>query len=260
MTEWNSKQYLKFEKERTQPAIDLANRITLSNPQSIIDIGCGPGNSTNVLRSCFPNSYIVGIDKSKDMIMQAKKDYTDIDFMLYDAGGGFSALNRKFDVVFSNACIQWIPDHNSLLRNMMDLLNDNGVLAVQIPINFKEPIHKIISNVTKSEKWKIKFHSSRVMYNLTESEYFDLIAEISSDFCIWTSTYFHRMRGYESIIEWYRGTGLRPYLEELSEDDKNEFEYEILSNIKNVYKVQKNGEIIFKFPRLFFIAVKGSQK
>lgn len=256
MTEWNSKQYLKFKNERTQPAIDLAKRIDILDPGKIIDIGCGPGNSTKVLANQFKGSYIQGIDSSENMINTAKKDYPEIDFTVCDASKDLYTLQNDYDIVFSNACIQWIPDHRKLITKMMDLLHSGGVLAVQIPVNYNEPIHQIIKKVSTSSKWNDKFTNHRAMYNLSQSEYFDVLSSASSDFTMWETVYFHRMSSHQSIMEWYKGTGLRPYLEVLSETDKVSFEKEIYDEVVKAYPVQTNGEIIFRFPRLFFIAVK----
>lgn len=256
MFSWNSNQYLKFEAERTQPAIDLVNRINISNPRNIIDIGCGPGNSTEVLQKRFPNSKIIGIDSSEEMISKAKSQYNDIEFICCDVRDLF-CREEKYDVVFSNACIQWIPNHNELLKNLMNLLNYNGVLAVQIPYNHNEPIHKIISEVTHSTKWADCFENPREQYVFDFSEYYyDLLVDISREFDIWQTTYFHKMKSHNDILEWYRGTGLRPYLELLDENQKADFENDILEKVKQYYSRQSNGDIIFKFPRLFFTAVK----
>lgn len=256
MEKWNSKQYLKFVKERTQPAIDLANRIELENPVNIFDMGCGPGNSTKVLSDKFPNACVTGGDNSQNMIDEAKSKYSNLKFIHFDACSDFDKIDKKFDVVFSNACIQWVPNHPVLIRNMMSILNDGGMLAVQTPMNYKEPIHIIISEITKSKKWRDKFSSPRVFYNLTQSGYFDLLSEVSSDFSIWETVYCHRMKSHADIMEWYRGTGLRPYLSALDTDDAAEFEREVFEEIVKAYPIQSNGEIIFRFPRFFFTAVK----
>ena len=154
---WNSEQYLKFKTERTQPAIDLASRIPVQSPADIIDIGCGPGNSTDILKKRYPNAAVVGADNSENMLEAARGNYTDIEFILCDASKELKNIGRKFDVVFSNACIQWVPDHPKLLREMMSLLKEGGALAVQIPMNYDEPIHRIIGEAVKSEKWRDKF-------------------------------------------------------------------------------------------------------
>ncbi|MDP4178964.1 MAG: methyltransferase domain-containing protein [Bacillota bacterium] len=255
MSDWNSVQYLMFKNERTQPAIDLVNRINIEKPKKILDIGCGPGNSTQVLADKFPDSYILGVDSSSNMIDTAKRDYLNLDFKICDAGKELSILDNDFDVVFSNACIQWIPNHNQLLRNIMGLLKPNGVLAVQTPMNYNEPIHKIIGEISTNEKWKSEFSNPRVFYNLTQSEYFDLLSEISSEFCMWETIYFHKLKSHKDIMEWYRSTGLRPYLNVLSDEKKKLFEQDVFEKVVEEYPIQKNGSIIFRFPRFFFTAI-----
>ncbi|MBB3187645.1 methyltransferase domain-containing protein [Microbacter margulisiae] len=256
MAEWDSTQYLKFNNERTQPSVDLANHIIKEKPLKMIDIGCGPGNSTNVLAQRFPDAYILGVDNSPNMIEAAKKNYPNLHFMLCDASKELGSLERDFDVVFSNACIQWIPNHKVLLSNMLGLLKDNGVLAIQTPMNDEEPIHQIIGEVATSDKWRHHFPNPRIFYNLKQGEYYDLLSDIASDFSMWQTTYFHKMKSHHDIMEWYRGTGLRPYLDVLDEADRVAFEKEIYDKLVIAYPKQRNGDIIFRFPRFFFIAIK----
>lgn len=256
MTDWNAAQYLKFSGERTRPSIDLARRISLQSPQRILDIGCGPGNSTKVLADQFPAAYILGIDNSQNMIDTAKAAYPQLDFQQCDAHTSLACLDGPFDIVFSNACIQWIPDHPRLLREMMALLQPGGVLAVQVPMNSQEPIHQILSRLAASARWAPKLGTPRIFYTLTQSQYFDLLSEIAADFTLWQTTYFHRLDSHKDILEWYRSTGLRPYLQALSPADGTAFEQEIYSALTEAYPTQKNGEIIFRFPRFFFIAEK----
>lgn len=252
--DWNSAQYLKFDRERTQPAVDLANRININSPKKIIDIGCGPGNSTQVLADRFPGSYILGVDKSENMIAAAKKRCPDLDFKVCDVSGDLSCLGTGYNIVFSNACIQWVPDHRNLLKKLLGLLNENGILAVQIPVNFNEPIHIIIGELAASEKWRKYFDFPRIFHTLSQSEYFDLLAEISGGFSMWETVYFHVMKSHDEILEWYRGTGLRPYLDSLPDDMKAEFENDVMEKLVQQYPKQKNGDIIFRFPRFFFTA------
>lgn len=254
--EWNSEQYTKFIKERTQPSIDLARRIEIENPRSILDIGCGPGNSTRVMADRFPDAHVTGADNSPNMIDKAKAQHPDLDFMLFDASCDFEKLNQKYDVVFSNACIQWVPGHRELLKNMMSILNDNGVMAVQIPMNYNEPIHRILSELSLSKKWRSKFNNPRIFYTLHPGEYFDLLAEISSDFSIWETTYYHRMKSHDDIMEWYKGTGMRPYLSVLNDKESVDFENDVLREVIKCYPNQANGEVVFRFPRFFFTAIK----
>lgn len=259
MADWNSEQYLKFKAQRTQPAIDLAARLSdkpRDRDMEVIDLGCGPGNSTRVLKKRFPDAYIIGADNSENMIEKARKDNPDIDFAIMDIMGDLSEMRGKFDVVFSNACLQWLPDHAKLLPRLFELLRKGGTLAVQIPMNYDEPIHKIIGRISESAKWSDKFPEKRIFGTLTQSEYFDILSGMTDDFEIWQTTYCHRMPSIESIIEWYRSTGLRTYLAALSEEDGAELIAEISAELEKEYPKQKNGEIIFRFPRFFFTAKK----
>lgn len=258
MAEWDSRQYAKFLKERTQPSIDLAARITCISPAEIIDIGCGPGNSTMVLKERFPSAHIIGADNSENMINSAREKHPGLDFMTLDASGDVSALNGRFDVVFSNACIQWVPDHEKLVPKLFGLLRGGGVLAVQIPMNYDEPIHRIIGRLAAGGKWGSRFSEPRIFYTKTPSEYFDILTGVTDDFELWKTSYLHRMGSHEDIIEWYKGTGLRPYLAQLDEAGGAEFISDLLAELKKAYPVQKNGEIIFAFPRFFFIARKNN--
>ena len=211
MLDWNPEQYEKFIKDRTQPAIDLANKLEVKEAKRILDLGCGTGNSTKILKDRFPNARVIGADNSDEMLAKAKKTHPDIEFVSLDAGGDLSEVKGKFDIVFSNACIQWIPNHEILLPKLMSLLRQGGVLAVQIPIQSEHPVHIIMNELVTAAKWKDKL-SQRNYNNLSTSEYYDVLSGISDDFEMWETIYCHRMLNYESIIEWYKGTGLRPYI------------------------------------------------
>lgn len=253
MSDWNSEQYLKFKAQRTQPAIDLAARLG-DSPSEVIDLGCGPGNSTRVLKNRFPNAHIIGADSSENMLQKARSENPDLEFAMLDINGDLSAYHGKYDVAFSNACFQWLPNHRELLPRVFELLRSGGVLAVQIPMNYDEPIHKIIRRISESPKWSDKFSEKRIFGTLTIPEYHDIISSMTNDFELWQTTYCHRMPSIESIIEWYRSTGLRTYLAALSEEDGAEFIAEISAQLEKEYSKQANGEIIFRFPRFFFIA------
>jgi trans-aconitate 2-methyltransferase len=256
MADWNAGQYLKFKTERTQPAIDLARSMELQNPSRIADIGCGPGNSTAVLCAMFPQAKVTGYDSSADMLKAARENCPEAEFKFCDVSKNLSELGTGFDVVFSNACLQWVPEHRSCIPGLLAMLKPGGVLAVQIPNNFREPIHRIISAAVTSEHWRKFFPSPRIFYTLTPEEYCDLLAEHSVSFRIWETTYYHILPSQEAILEWYRSTGLKPYLDVLPEEKKPEFEAEIMRDVRKAYPAQKDGTVIFRFPRLFFIAVR----
>lgn len=256
MSNWNSSQYLKFERERTQPSLDLISRIGLHAPRKILDVGCGPGNSTAALKERFPESHVLGIDSSSEMIRAAKAHYSDIDFALCDAANELQQLDHDFDLVFSNACIQWVPNHEKLLSDMASLLRTGGILAVQTPMNDKEPIHRIIEELISSAHWKEKIPVKRIFYNLLPEQYYDLLSSLFTEFSIWETTYYHALHSHDDIIEWYKGTGLRPYLGALSEEDGNRFTAQVKEALLQAYPLQKNGDVIFRFPRFFFTAQK----
>ncbi|MBQ8134747.1 MAG: trans-aconitate methyltransferase, partial [Clostridia bacterium] len=178
--------------------------------------------------------------------------YPDIEFRL----GNVQNLNDSFDIIFSNACLQWVPDHHSLLPYLMTRLNEQGVLAVQIPVNQEEPLFKIIKETARQSA----FDFSKVYFEkndtLTPEEYYDILSGCASDFDIWETVYYHDLSSHQELTNWVRGTRLRPYLDCLSDEDKKVFEAELLNRIKKQYTVMMNGTVILKFRRLFFVAVK----
>lgn len=255
MSDWNARQYLKFKKERTQPAIDLAARLEYERPVKALDVGCGPGNSTAVLKARFPGAQVIGADYSENMVETARQDHPELDFIKCDISSDLDGLPHDFDIIFSNACLQWVPDHPALLPRLMGLLKPGGLLAVQIPMNYQEPIHKIIESTVAKSPWTELIPYMRLFYTLSQGEYFDILSDISSDFTLWQTTYLHRMPSHQAIMDWYSSTGLRPYLDAaVSEEARGGFYQEVFRQVKSEYPVQKNGEIIFRFPRFFFIA------
>ena len=255
MTQWSSDQYLKFKQQRTQPAVDLAKRIASKNPYTVLDIGCGPGNSTAVLQKTFPTARIVGIDSSLEMIEKAKTSYADIEFRLCDITVGMENL-ENYDVIFSNACLQWVPDHKALIPGLFAKLNDGGALAVQIPMNDKELLFVVENEVLSEPHWGFTDQKIRSIATLSPEEYFDILASCTNNFEIWETVYYHRMPSVEAMVEWIKGTSLRPYLSVLDNKKAKELETEITARAAEVYSKQENGEYIFKFRRMFFVAQK----
>lgn len=254
--DWNPVQYLKFDKERLQPSIDLVARIDYNNPSKIIDIGCGPGNSTQVLSNRWPDSEITGADNSPAMIKKAKEDYPTQKWILFDAGK--DTIDAKFDIVFSNATIQWIPDHVTLIKRFSEMLIDNGVLAVQMPLFFDMPLGKSISWISRNGKWSAATNNVDNLFTINNpSFYYDHLARYFRKIDIWTTDYYHVMESHSSILEMIGSTGLRPYLERIDDDnEKKSFENLVMEGIKDNYPLQGNGKVLFPFKRLFFVAKK----
>ncbi len=254
--DWNPDLYLKFDKERIQPSIDLVSRIKIDNPGSIIDIGCGPGNSTQILYQKWPDSKIVGIDNSRTMIEKAKIDYPDQNWELLDAGK--DDIPGTYDIVFSNSTIQWIPSHDELLKKFYRILNDGGLIAIQIPLFWDMPVGKSIKEISKEIRWNSTTKGITELFFMPNySYYFEKLSQLYNSIVIWETNYMHIMDSYNSILEMIRSTGLRPYLDRLQTDkDQEDFEMQVLNEITKEYALQKNGKVIFPFKRLFFIAYK----
>jgi len=255
--DWNPTLYLKFNNERTQPSVDLVSRIKFDSPAKIIDVGCGPGNSTQVLVQRWPGSQVTGIDNSPAMIEKAKTDYPDQLWKISDAGK--DKFPDTYDIVFSNATIQWIPDHAALFNKFFQNLNKNGVLAVQIPLFWDMPLGKSIENISNQSRWKSATRGVRELFTIHDSSfYFDLLSVHSDKIEMWETYYMHIMDSHVSILEMIRSTGLKPYLDRLeTENDKKDFEAQLLMEIAKDYPIQQNGKVLFPFKRLFFIAEAG---
>ncbi len=256
MSDWNPDLYMQFKSERTQPSIDLISKIPLADPKTIIDIGCGPGNSTQALVLRWPNANITGLDSSASMIRKAREDYPDQQWVVAD--GSTYNPESEFGLVFSNAAIQWMLDHTQLLKQLHGLLSENGVLAVQIPQFWDMPLGKIIADVADDERWRERTKGVTDMFTINDCGfYYDNLSYLFASVDIWQTDYMHILESHQSILEMMRSTGLKPYLERLeSEPDKQAFEASVLQDVAASYPVQKNGKVILPFKRLFFIACR----
>lgn len=253
MSDWNSKQYTKFEKERTQPSVDLISRFDIS-PKTVLDIGCGPGNSTNRLYERFPSAEIIGIDSSENMLETARESYPQLKFEKCFVPDGLEKFG-KFDLIFSNACLHWIPNHGELLPKLVERLNDGGVLAVQMPLVQTAMFYKMLNSLVFDGRWK-KLRAIQNFHNLMPNETYDILAQCSKSVTMWETVYYHIVPSHLSVIEWYKGSGLRPYLEMLGDDEREAFVSDLLDLIEENYPVQADGNVILKMPRMFFTAEK----
>lgn len=256
VSDWNPNLYLQFQSERTQPSIDLINRIASADPRTIIDIGCGPGNSTQVLVKRWPNAEITGLDSSAAMIEQAAGNYPDQEWILADVLT--YAPEIKFDVVFSNAAIQWVPKHGKLIEKFFGMLTGNGLLAVQVPLFWDMPLGRIIRDIAEEGRWKKQTEGVSDLFTIHDyAFYYDCLSDLFSAIDIWETHYFYLLADHIAILEMMRSTGLKPFLERLGEDsDKKMFEAAVLEGVQDAYPVQKNGKVILPFRRLFFIGYK----
>lgn len=256
MIRWNPDQYLKFAGERTQPSIDLAARIETENPGSVIDIGCGPGNSTQVLRNRWPGAKITGFDSSPAMIERAMADHPDAEWITGDASS--FVFKSKYDVVFSNAALQWMQNHEALIPRMYDIVAGRGALAVQVPADFESPLRRTLISVSEEPKWsKYTAGCDHLLNYRTAGYYYDILSKLSGRVDLWETTYYHILSSHADLVEWYKGTGMRPFLERLPDDgSRKSFEQEVLDGCKQEYELRPDGNVLYPFKRIFFVAYK----
>lgn len=252
MSGWDAALYLRFQQERTQPARDLAARVQSLKPARAADIGCGPGNSTAVLAKVFPNAHILGIDSSENMIAKAQKEHPELTFRCCDA----RELENGYDLLFSNACLQWLPDHERLIPQLMGKLSPGGCLAVQIPMNTEEPFFRLMVEVLSEPRWNSLQPSNEANATLEPAQYHAILSDCASDFSIWEVKYYHLLPDHKALVDWVRGTRLRPYLSQLDEQEQKELTAELEARAKPLYPIQKNGGVLLGFRRFFFTAMK----
>ena len=255
-TDWNPDLYLKYKTERTQPSIDLISKISLNfQPKSILDVGCGPGNSAQALLQRWPNAILTGIDNSKSMIEKATMSYPTCIWILVDAAAYTS--QTKYDIVFSNATIQWIPNHEHLFNMLFNLTNLGGALAIQVPRFNEMPMSKIIQKVSSQDKWREATKGCSDLFTSHDFYYYyELMSSFFKTIELWQTDYIHILESHISIIEWIRSTGLKPYLDRLEDAEKALFEEDVLQEIKHDYPSSSNGSVLFPFKRLFMIGYK----
>jgi len=254
---WSPKQYAKFEQERNRPVADLLAQIKSTTVESAADIGCGPGNSTEILQFHFPQAVITGIDTSPEMIQAARKRLPRIRFEIANIQEW--SASERFDVILASAALHWVPSHESLLPALIAKLSDRGSLAVQIPDNLEEPVHRIISEIATSGTWAQKLTAaSKAGANRHSAEwYFDVLQRVVDRVDIWRTTYYHGLPGGATeITEWFKGTALRPYLEVLDADEIPRFLHQFQQSVAEAYPARSNGSILLPFPRLFFVATR----
>jgi trans-aconitate 2-methyltransferase len=253
---WSAAQYVKFEEERTRPVRDLVARIPLAHVSSAADLGCGPGNSTEVLRERYPGALIVGVDSSADMIDAARERIPDIDFEIADLRDW--RPEGPLDVILANAVLQWLPDHEALLPALLKRLKPGGALAVQTPDNLDEPTHRLMREVASAGPWAAKLkdaHAARAERHGAEW-YFRLLRAHAAHVDIWRTTYFHPLAGARAIVEWVKGTGLRPFVDPLAGSEREAYLARYEAAIAEAYPAEADGAVLLRFPRLFFIATR----
>jgi trans-aconitate 2-methyltransferase len=254
---WSARQYVAFEDERTRPARDLLAAIPLAEARSVIDIGCGPGNSTELLVQRFPGAGVSGLDSSADMIEAARKRLPQLQFEVGDIDQW--ADEGRFDVIFANAVLQWVPDHAALLPALAGRLSSGGSLAIQMPDNLNEPSHRLMREVAANGPWASKLAGAAGQRTdmASASDYFSMLRPHCARVDVWRTTYHHQLTGGAAgVVEWFKGSGLIPFLNPLSEAEQAAFLEQYQARVEEAYPALADGSVLLPFPRLFIVATR----
>jgi trans-aconitate 2-methyltransferase len=245
--QWNVSQYSKYDDERGRPFVDLVARIGASTPGLVVDLGCGPGNLTALLSDRWPSATVRGVDSSPEMVAAAQA--AGITASL----GAIESWTPTGDVVVSNAALQWVPTHVSLLRRWMDALAPGSWLAWQVPGNFEAPSHALMRTVAAS--YPALAGVLRHDPVASPSEYATLLLDAGWSADAWETTYEHLLPGADPVLEWVRGTGLRPVLAALSPSEAESFEADYAARLRDAYPRGQHGTL-FGFRRIFAVGHK----
>lgn len=254
MADWNAGQYLKFEDQRTRPAIDLIRRIPLTEIRSAVDIGCGPGNSTELIVDRYPGARVLSLDNSPDMLAKARMRVPEVAFEEADVAAW--SPGERYDLIFANAVLQWLPDHPRLLARLAACLETGGCLAVQMPNNLQEPSHRLMQKVAKEGPWAEKLAIASLAREEIGSfeDYYSWLLQAGCSADLWQTTYVHPLADAGAIVEWFKSTGLKPYLDPLSPEEQSAYLDRYRAEIEKAYPAQADGKVLLRFPRLFFVA------
>ncbi|MBC7377937.1 MAG: trans-aconitate 2-methyltransferase [Burkholderiaceae bacterium] len=258
MADWNPALYSRYEDERTRPARELLARVQLEDARVVVDLGCGPGNSTELLIARWPNARVSGIDNSESMLQSARKRLPGVDFSLADIAAWKPDVAP--DVIYANAALQWVTGHESLFPRLFSLLAPGGVLAVQMPDNLDEPTHRLMREVAAQEPWREPIGDATRLRapRLPIAVYYDMLAAGALNVDAWHTIYQHRMDSAAAIVEWVRATGLKPFVDPLPAPLQATYLAEYERRVDAAYGVRADGRRLLSFPRLFIVAQRTS--
>ncbi|MBS0383755.1 MAG: methyltransferase domain-containing protein [Proteobacteria bacterium] len=252
---WDPDVYLKFGGERTRAAADLLARAPLSEPQRIVDLGCGPGNSTALLASRYPKADILGVDSDEAMLAQARAAHVNARF---EAGDLETWTPREApDLIYANAALHWTADPLSVATRLFQALAPGGVLALQVPQNFDKPSHVEMRAAAQDGPWAEKLRGVFRPALLGALDYARALAPCGATLDVWSTAYLHILEGDDAVLKWISGSALRPYLARLNADERASFEANLAARLKRAYPPEGDGRTYFPFHRVFVIAAKG---
>jgi trans-aconitate 2-methyltransferase len=249
---WNPERYLAFCDHRTRPAIDLLARVPLAKAERVADLGCGPGTSTALLARRWPEAGVTGVDNSRAMLIKARASGVPASWVEADIATW--APDRPLDLIYANAALQWLDDHAALFPRLMRQLRPEGVLAVQMPRNFAAPSHALLRETARSGPWADRLARADWQPVATPEWYYGLLAPQASALDIWETEYLHVLDGEDAVLNWTRGTALRPVMQALDHEQFVQFEAAYALRLREAYPRRGDGRTLFPFRRLFIVA------
>ncbi|MGV3016743.1 methyltransferase domain-containing protein [Rothia sp. 88186D007BW] len=262
-TTWNPTQYLRYNSERTRPFIDLLAHVPQQGPSLIVDLGCGPGNSTALLHERWPQARIVGVDGSAEMIAAAQAANSNplvgyrhqtIEKWLADAEKGGQAP----DLIVSNAVFHWIENHVELMPRIAQTLAPGGSFAFQVAGNFLEPTHALLRQLAAESQFA-PFISTKLIDSVTPAAtYLEVLSGEGWEVDAWETTYQHVLQGEDPVYDWLAGAGARPVLTSLPEGVRQEFEQRYRAALREAYPASSVGTIL-PFRRIFVVAQRAEE-
>lgn len=251
---WDPGQYLAFADLRLRPALDLLARVPVDTPAAVVDLGCGAGNVTRVLRQRWPAARITGIDGSPEMLAKARDTAPDIAWIEADIDAWQAAA--PVEVLYSNAALHWLRDHDRLFPRLFAMVAAGGALAVQMPHNPDAPFQRLMEEVARDGPWWDRLAPLLRPDPVAEPGfYYDLLAPAAARVELWETTYQQVLSGDNPIVDWVKGSRLRPLLAALDEPRRSEYEAEYAARVRAAYPRLADGHTLFPFRRLFLIAV-----
>jgi trans-aconitate 2-methyltransferase len=252
---WNPQQYLKFSESRLRPAVDLLGRIGVEAPDVVYDLGCGAGNVTRLLVERWPRADVTGIDDSAEMLARAAKELPQVKWI--NLGVQSWQPEKPANLIYSNAALHWLPDHQSLFPALMNKLAPGGTLAVQMPRNFSAPSHTSIADTVRAGPWRSKLeHLLGPSPVGSPDEYYALLAPVARNIDIWETEYLQALQGEDPVKEWTKGTWLTRFLPYLDASERPAFEEDYARRLRSAYPRRADGTTLFPFRRLFIVCQK----
>lgn len=244
---------MKFGDLRLRPAIDLLSRVNVESPKHIIDLGCGTGLASAVLRDRWPDARVVGVDDSQEMLSKARERVTGVEWVKADVESW--EPNDPPDLIFSNAVLHWLDRHDELFPRLISKLRSGGVLAIQMPRNFEAPSHTCITETVNAGPWRVRLKPlMRPDPVATPAHYYNLLITSARSIDVWEIEYYQILKGDSPVVEWTSGTILRPLLSALSEVERARFMKIYEECVERAYPPHPDGTTLFPFKRLFLVA------